>query len=128
MENEIFESRLKEIIPELYKVDKIVKDNKQFLDSYKQEVKDIFEELNIQNYELDNIKVTVQDVEKVSLIEPLLIEYLKAHNLSNLVKTKEYIDESEILMAVSKGLISATDIDPFTKVKVEKRLTIKEKK
>lgn len=128
MKNEIFESRLKEIIPELYKVDKIVKDNKQFLDSYKQEVKDIFEELNIQNYELDNIKVTVQDVEKVSLIEPLLIEYLKAHNLSNLVKTKEYIDESEILMAVSKGLISATDIDPFTKVKVEKRLTIKEKK
>lgn len=128
MNKQDFEDRLNQIVPELYKVDKIVKDNKHFLDSYKQEVKDIFEELDIQNYEVDNVKINVQNVEKVSLTEPLLIEYLKAHGLTNLVKTKEYIDENEILMAVSKGLIPAVDIDPFTNVKIEKRLTIKEKK
>lgn len=127
MEKEVFESRLQEVIPELYKADQISKDNKQICESYKQEVKDIFEELDIQNYEVEGIKVSVQDIEKVTF-EPLLIEYLKSHNLNNLVKTKEYVDDAEILMAVSKGLISATDIEPFLNTKIEKRLTIKRRK
>ncbi len=127
MENEVFENRLKEVIPELYKADQIIKDNKQVCDSYKQEVKDIFEELDIQNYEVEDIKVSVQNIEKVTF-DPLLIEYLKSHNLNNLVKTKEYVDEAEILMAVSKGNIQANDIEPFLNTKIEKRLTIKRRK
>lgn len=127
MEKEVFESRLQEVIPELYKADQIIKDNKSICESYKQEVKDIFEELGIKNYEVEDIKVSVQNIEKVTF-EPLLIEYLKNHNLNNLVKTKEYVDEAEILMAVSKGLISTTDIEPFLNTKIEKRLTVKRRK
>lgn len=122
---EEFEKKLEEIVPKFYEVNEVAKSSKKESDSYKEEIKNIFEELNIKDFTVDNIKVSVQNIEKTSFIEPLVIDYLKQHGLDYLVKTKEYIDEADILMAASRNEINVVDLEPFTTTKIEKRITVK---
>lgn len=122
---EEFEKKLEELVPKFYEVNEVAKSSKKESDSYKEEIKNIFEELNIKDFTVNNIKVSVQDIEKTSFIEPLVIDYLKQHGLDNLVKTKEYIDEADILMAASRNEINVVDLEPFTNTKIEKRITVK---
>lgn len=122
---EEFEKKLEEIVPKFYEVNEVAKSSKKESDSYKEEIKNIFEELNIKDFTVDNIKVSVQNIEKTSFIEPLVIDYLKQHGLDYLVKTKEYIDEADILMAASRNEINVIDLEPFTTTKIEKRITVK---
>ena len=124
--NEIeFKNRLDDILPKLYEQNEVQKSSKKEVDSYKDEVKALFEELNIKEYSVDGIKVSITEVEKSSLKEALVIEYLKSKGLSHLVKTKEYIDESEILMAASRNEFDALDLEPFMNVEIQKRINIK---
>lgn len=122
---EEFEKKLEELVPKFYEVNEVAKSSKKESDSYKEEIKNIFEELNIKDFTVNNIKVSVQDIEKTSFIEPLVIDYLKQHGLDYLVKTKEYIDEADILMAASRNEINVVDLEPFTNTKIEKRITVK---
>ena len=122
---EEFEKKLEELVPKFYEINEVAKSSKKESDSYKEEIKNIFEELNIKDFTVDNIKVSVQDIEKTSFIEPLVIDYLKQHGLDYLVKTKEYIDEADILMAASRNEINVVDLEPFTNTKIEKRITVK---
>lgn len=124
--NEIeFKNRLDDILPKLYEQNEVQKSSKKEVDSYKDEVKALFEELNIKEYSVDGIKVSITEVEKSSLKEALVIEYLKSKGLNHLVKTKEYIDESEILMAASRNEFDALDLEPFMNVEIQKRINIK---
>ena len=125
MEQNQFEEKLNEIIPKFYEINETAKSSKKESDSYKDEIKNIFEELDISEYSSQGIKVSVTKIEKTSLIEPLVIEYLKSHNLNHLVKSKEYIDEAEILMAASKGELNVVDLEPFTNTKIENRINVK---
>lgn len=122
---EEFEKKLEELVPKFYEINEVAKSSKKESDSYKEEIKNIFEELNIKDFTVNNIKVAVQNIEKTSFIEPLVIDYLKQHGLDYLVKTKEYIDEADILMAASKNEINVVDLEPFTNTKIEKRITVK---
>lgn len=122
---EEFEKKLEELVPKFYEVNEVAKSSKKESDSYKEEIKNIFEELSIKDFTVNNIKVSVQDIEKTSFIEPLVIDYLKQHGLDYLVKTKEYIDEADILMAASRNEINVVDLEPFTNTKIEKRITVK---
>ena len=125
MQNDEFKDKLVEIIPKFYEANELAKSSKKEADSYKEVVKNIFDELNISSFEHEGIKVNVQDIEKTSFIEPLVINYLKQNNLEHLIKTKEYIDEADILMAANRGEINVVDLEPFTSTKIEKRITIK---
>lgn len=122
---EEFEKKLEELVPKFYEINEVAKSSKKESDSYKEEIKNIFEELNIKDFTVNNIKVSVQNIEKTSFIEPLVIDYLKQHGLDYLIKTKEYIDEADILMAASKNEINVVDLEPFTNTKIEKRITVK---
>lgn len=124
---EKFEQKLVEIVPKFYEINEVAKSSKKEADSYKDEIKSIFDELGICSYEHDGIKVNVQEIEKTSFIEPLVIDYLRQHNLNHLIRTKEYIDEADILMAASKGEINVVDLEAFTSTKVEKRITVRRK-
>lgn len=126
-ENE-FKQKLDAIVPKFYETNEIAKASKKESESYKEEIKSIFEELNIKEYQFENIKVSVQEIEKSSLIEPLVIDYLKQHNLQHLIRTKEYIEEADILMAASNGQINVVDLEPFTSTKTEKRITVRKGK
>lgn len=128
MNNNEFKEKLDDIIPKFYEVNEIAKSSKKESDSYKEVIKDIFDELNINTFTCDNIKVNIQEIEKSSLIEPLVINYLKENKLDYLIKTKEYIDEADILMAASRGEINVIDLEPFTSTKIEKRITIRREK
>ena len=125
MQEAEFKQKLIEILPELYKANETAKESKKFVDSYKEVIKTIFDELCITSFEYQDIKVSIQNIEKTSFIEPLVINYLKENNLGYLIKTKEYIDEAAILMAASKGELDVVDLEPFTSTKIEKRITIK---
>ena len=125
MQETEFKQKLDELIPKFYDINENFKSSKKESESYKNEIKAIFDELNIKCYECFGLKVTVQEIEKVSFIEPLVINYLREHNLGHLIKTKEYIDEADILMAASKGELDVIDLEPFTSTKIEKRINIK---
>lgn len=120
-----FKQKLDELLPKFYNINEVAKSSKKECDSYKDEIKNIFDELDINSYEFDNIKVTVQNIEKTSFIEPLVINYLREHNLEHLIKTKEYIDEADILMAASNGQLNVLDLEQFTSTKIEKRINVK---
>lgn len=120
-----FKEKLVELVPKFYEINEIAKSSKKESESYKEEIKTIFDELNITSFEHANIKVNVQEIEKNSFIEPLVINYLRQNNLEHLIKTKEYIDEADILMAASKGELNILDLEPFTSTKIEKRITVK---
>ena len=128
MQEKEFRQKLDEIIPKFFEVNEIAKSSKKGSVSYKEEIKSIFDELDIKSYEYDNIKVSISEIEKTSFIEPLVINYLKQHNLEHLIKTKEYIDEADILMSASKGEINVVDLEPFTQTKIEKRININRRK
>ena len=128
MQEEKFKEKLNEIIPKFFVLNEIAKSSKKESESYKEEIKSIFDELDIKSYEYDNIKVSISEIEKTSFIEPLVINYLKQHNLEHLIRTKEYIDEADILMAASKGEIDVVDLEPFTQTKIEKRININRRK
>ena len=124
--NEIeFKNRLDDILPKLYEQNEVQKSSKKEVDSYKDEVKALFEELGINEYSVDGIKVSITEIEKSSLKEALVIEYLKSKGLNHLIKTKEYIDESEILMAASRNEFNPLDLEPFMSVEIQKRINIK---
>ena len=124
--NEIeFKNRLDDILPKLYEQNEVQKSSKKEVDAYKDEVKSLFEELNINEYSVNGIKVSITEIEKSSLKEALVIEYLKSNGLNHLVKTKEYIDESEILMAASRNEFNPLDLEPFMSVEIQKRINIK---
>lgn len=125
MQETEFKDKLNELLPKFYEINEMAKSSKKESESYKEEIKTIFDELGINTYEFDNIKVTVQEIDKTSFIEPLVIDYLRQHNLGHLIKTKEYIDEAEILMAASRGELDVVDLEPFTSTKTEKRLNVK---
>ena len=124
---EQFKEKLVELLPKFYETNKLYNSSKKEAESYKNEIKTIFDDLGINTFEHDGIKVAVQDIEKTSFIEPLVIDYLREHNLEHLIKTKEYIDEADILMAASRKEINVVDLEKFTATKIEKRITVRRK-
>lgn len=125
---EQFKEKLVELLPKFYEVNTVANSSKKEAESYKNEIKSIFDELGINTFEHDGIKVNVQEIEKTSFIEPLVIEYLREHNLGHLIKTKEYFDEADILMAASRKEINVVDLEKFTTTKKEKRITVNRRK
>lgn len=90
----------------------------------KNELKDIFDKLNIDKYEGDNFKISVTKIDKSGLDEIRTIDYLKNNGLEKYIKVKEYIDPNELIIASQKGELKLEDLAPFRVEKIEKRVNI----
>lgn len=99
-------------------LDKAIKTNKD-------KIKALCQELNLSEFSTDAGRITISEVDKSYLDEYQTLEYLKKNNLTDYIKTKEYFDEAELMMAISNGKLNAPDLNEFIIDKKEIRVNIK---
>ena len=104
---------------------KSYKDLDKAINIQKNIIKSLYEELEITEVETDNGKITISEIDKSYLDEFQTIEYLKANNLTEFIKTREYFDNAEIMMAISNGKINAAELNKFIIPKKEVRVNVK---
>lgn len=122
---ELLYSRLKEIGVEYKNNKKEEKRYKDLASSQNNEIKDILEKLNINNFEDENFKVSITKIDKSSLDETLVLKYLKEHGLEKYIRTKEYFEPDDLVIASNNGDLNIEDLSSFKIEKFETRLNIK---
>lgn len=108
---------------------KEINTQKKALDKELEELKDIFREYatgnNIDRFEDEFVKVTLTTVDKSFIRSEEAIEYLKRHKLKRYIHTKEYINDEELIMAVTRKEINTAEFSQFIEEKIEKRINIR---
>lgn len=95
------------------------------LEEKKKKVKEILGMLELNEFEYEGVKLTITEVEKSKLDEFQTIQYLKENGLNQYVKTREYFDEAELIIAAQEGLLNLKSLEQFIIHKKEIRLNIK---
>lgn len=95
------------------------------LEAMKSKFKDIAASEGIDRFEDDNVKVTLTVVDKSFIRAEEAIQYLKDKGLNKFVHTKEYIDDDELLMAITRKEVNANDFAQFIEEKKENRINIR---
>lgn len=80
---------------------------------------------NINKFEDEFVKVTLTTVDKSFIRSEEAIEYLKRHKLGRYVHTKEYINDDELIMAVTRKEINTAEFSQFIEEKIENRINIR---
>lgn len=120
------QARLEEVVVACVELYKKNKDLTKRVTAYKDEIKQLFNELNILEYTAtDGSKVTMSVIDKSTIDQEQLINYLKEKGLTQFIHTKEYVDENEIAYAVAQDTINAADLAPMQIEKTEYRMNIK---
>ena len=128
VKNEIVtkQERLEEVVTACAELYKKNNDLTKRVKAYKDEIKQLFSDLNILEYTAtDGSKVSMSVVDKTTIDQEQLINYLKDKGLNQFIHTKEYVDENEIAYAVAQDTINAADLAPMRIEKTEYRLNIK---
>lgn len=128
IDNQISEKqkRLEEVVVACSEIYKTSKDLSKRVNDYKDEIKQLFKDLNLTEYTATSgAKITMSVIDKSTIDNNKLINYLKEHNMTQYIHTKEFVDENEIIYAVSKDLIKAEDLAPMQINKTEYRINIK---
>lgn len=95
------------------------------LDGLKDKFKEYAANNNIDKFEDEFVKVTLTTVDKSFIRSEEAIEYLKQHKLGRYVHTKEYINDDELIMAVTRKEINTAEFSQFIEEKIEKRINIR---
>ena len=120
------QERLEEVVTACAELYKKNKDLTKRVTAYKDEIKQLLGDLNLLEYTAtDGSKVSMSVIDKTTIDQEQLINYLKEKGLTQFVHTKEYVDENEIAYAVAQDTINATDLAPMRIEKTEYRLNIK---
>ena len=103
--------------------------NKADMDSYKKicdkenaQIKAIMKDFAIQNYETENYKATYTISERESMNEEILLGIAHHYGISEIVKTKEYIDFDALENAIYNGKISSEILQEMDKAKEVKEV------
>jgi len=98
--------------------------NKSELDGYKKicdrenaQIKAIMKDFVITNYEAGGYKASYSVSERESMNEEMLLEIAHNHGISEIVKTKEYIDYDALENAIYNGHISQDILLEMNKAK-----------
>lgn len=109
---------LKSNYSEYKKLEKIVSEQKA-------KVKELFQKSGKTLYEDSDCKISQTSIDKSYLDEYRTINYLKEKGLTQYVHTKEFFDETELLMATSNNEIPLKDLAEFKVEKTETRINIR---
>lgn len=106
----------------------IVKRNKE----RNSQIKQLFLDNDISSFETDSFIATVSETEKQSLNNELALGILKEelpfHELTSVVKTKEYIDEDALEKLVFNGQFDISKLEKAVDKKIVSTLRIKARK
>ena len=117
--------KLKELAMSLKETNLFKKKYEEELKTKKDEFKELASELGVDSYKDEFVKVSISDIEKISFDTDSVIVMLRDKGLEKYIHTKEYIDESELAIAITKNELRAEDIKPFMSETHEKRINIK---
>lgn len=122
------ESELKELVRLFYEDKQQLENYKKSTEEYNKSIKDIMNELDLTEFESDDLiaKIGVQNRE--SFNEEKLIEKLKSLNINGVIKTKEYVDMDALENAIYNELLDASELTPCKEVKVVTTLKVTKKK
>lgn len=98
--------KLEQLIPQYGQHDQELKDLKKVCDSEKEEIKKIMTEQNSTCESYGGFKVNRVVQKRQSFNEEKAIEILKANNIQNVIKTKEYLDMDALENEMYAGNIS----------------------
>lgn len=115
--------KLDELIPQ-YAMNKSEMDSyKKICDKENAEIKKLMTDLVLPFYEAGEYKATCSISERESMNEEMLLEIAHHHGISEIVKTKEYIDFDALEKAIYDGKISQEILLEFDKAKEVKKVT-----
>lgn len=87
---------------------------KKLADKDNKLIKELMEDLKFTDFEYKGIKAKRSVSERISFIDDALIEKLKELNMTDLIKTKEFVDLGALETAIYKG-----DLDPKELIKCQ---------
>lgn len=116
---------LKDLCYEMKEINSQKKALDKKLEGLKDEFKKYAANNNIDKFEDEFVKVTLTTVDKSFIRAEEAIEYLKQHKLERYVHTKEYINDDELIMAVTRKEINTAEFSQFIEEKTEKRINIR---
>lgn len=103
--------------------------NKSEMESYKKicdrenaEIKSIMKSFVVPNYETGGYKASYIVSKRETMNEEMLLEIAHMHGISEIVKTKEYIDYDALEHAIYNGLISDEVLMEMDKAKEVKEI------
>lgn len=115
--------KLDELIPQ-YAMNKSEMDSyKKICDKENAEIKKLMTDLVLPFYEAGEYKATCTISERESMNEEMLLEIAHYHGISEIVKTKEYIDFDALEKAIYDGKISQEILLELDKAKEVKKVT-----
>lgn len=85
----------------------------KILETYKSNVKNIFNFLEIDNFTSGKIKIYKTKTDKSYLEPNSTISFLKDKGLNEFVKTKEYFDDAELIYAIQNNMIDGSELANF---------------
>lgn len=94
-------------------------------DKQKSEIKEILSNLGITEFKDDDIKLTITTIDKSYLDSELTLKYLKEHGLLKYVRTKEYFEPDDLIIASNNGELNLEELSQYKVEKIETRLNVK---
>lgn len=104
---------------------------KKVCDSQNKEIKSRLNQANITSYTCGNLEVAISVRKTENFNEDKLLDVIKAHGLTELISTKEYVDMDKLESAMFNNTISKDilkDISGCREIKETQALTVKKVK
>ena len=126
-ENNVVEN-LKELVRFFYEDKQQLDNYKKSTDEYNKNIKELMNELELIEFESDDLVAKIGTQNKESFNEDKLIDKLKSLNIEGIIKTKEYVDMDALENAIYNELLDASELTPCKEVKVVTTLKVTKKK
>lgn len=127
MDNGIFEN-LKELVRLFYEDKQQLDNYKKSTDEYNKNIKELMNELELTEFESDDLVAKIGTQNRESFNEDKLIDKLKSLNIEGIIKTKEYVDMDALENAIYNELLDASELTSCKEVKTVTTLKVSKKK
>lgn len=122
------ESELKELVRLFYEDKQQLDNYKKSTDEYNKSIKDIMNELDMTEFESDDLIAKIGTQNRESFNEDKLIDKLKSLNVAGVIKTREYVDMDALENAIYNELLDASELTSCKEVKTVTTLKVSKKK
>ena len=126
-ENSVVEN-LKELVRLFYEDKQQLDNYKKSTDEYNKSIKDIMNELDMTEFESDDLIAKIGTQNRESFNEDKLIDKLKSLNVEGVIKTREYVDMDALENAIYNELLDASELTSCKEVKTVTTLKVSKKK
>lgn len=90
---------------------------KKLADTENKQIKTLMSDLELEEFEYNNIKAKLNVSKRYSFIEEALLEKIKQLGLNHLIKTKEIVDMEALESAIYNGKLDAKELENCQQLK-----------